>query len=130
MRVVFSAVESEGGLDGVRVAGGRAPRDHFSDNRPCSAAIPACGFAVGQTFRFMLMQHRHVSKRASSKKMVLLLVPRPPVFLPTGKMKLRPFDLGKPDRFDQLSEKIGQIQISNKNGSSIGFHRLADRFGR
>ena len=51
-------------------------------------------------------------------------------FLPTGGTKSPPTGYGIPDRFDRLPEKIGQIQISNKNESSIGLHWLADRFGR
>ena len=36
------------------------------------------------------------------------------VFLPTGLTKPPPSGSGKPDRFDRLPEKNGQIQISNQ----------------
>ena len=72
MRVVFSAVESEGGLDGVRVAGGRPPRDHLSDKiikRPCSAAVPVCrwpNFSVHADAAQACQQARLVEKDGSA----------------------------------------------------------------
>jgi hypothetical protein len=55
---------------------------------------------------------------------VLACAPSPDqgFFLPTGQTKPPPTGSGKPDRFDRLPKKPGQIQISNKNDSSIGLH--------
>ena len=39
---------------------------------------------------------------------------RPRVFLPTGGTKPPPTGSGKPDRFDRLPEKTGQIQNPNQ----------------
>ena len=45
-------------------------------------------------------------------------------FLPIVRSKPPPVGSGKLDRFDRLPEKTDKIQISNKKGSSTGFHRL------
>jgi len=41
-----------------------------------------------------------------------------------------PSGSGKPDRFDRLLKKPLKFKFQTKNGSSIGFHRLADRLDR
>ena len=74
-----------------------------------SLALTVCPWPYNIPIRSMYSIYEQFG---SARKYVSPVTTR--VFLPTGLTKPPPSGSGKPDRFDRLPKKTGQIQISNK----------------